>query len=167
MSLHPANYDEYLKRTQSANARPRKGLKRGRIKPRKTSKRETVEGDPEREIHDECDELIRKIVKARDNTCINSPFGCNGPRQVGHYISRSVLAVRWDLENCNLQCGLHNAAHEYDTTSYRVDLAEKYGGATVRRLERIGRENPTLDYVTLLAIRDGLREELKVRTPCE
>jgi hypothetical protein len=157
-----------MKRSQSrikpyAQLKSHKPLKRSRFKVRKFSKVSADEGASERELRDENDQLVREIIKLRDHECVNSFASLcrNRDLNVGHYVPRGVLAARWDLENCNLQCNQDNAAHEYNTNGYRIALAVKYGGDTVRRLERIKRENPHVTYVDLLTVRDELREELK------
>jgi hypothetical protein len=120
-----------------------------------------AEGSSERAIRDENDELIRKILRKRDSGCINEDCTKWSGLHPGHYISRKVLALRWLLDQVWLQCDFHNAAHNEDPKPYRRALVVKVGLDRVREIEAIGKKNPELAYVDLLAIRDELRAELK------
>lgn len=133
------------------------GLKRSRLRVRKYSKKPAEAGASLRELKDEMDGLVRTIIAARDRKCVN--FGCRETEglHVGHYIKRGVLALRWDLRNCNAQCDLHNEAHNIDPESYRDVMCFRYGAATTMDIDVLGEQNPRLTYVELVAIRDGLK----------
>jgi len=139
-----------------------KPLKRSGMKARRISKRPTVEGASERELRDEMDELIRQILRTRDEYyCI--VCGVPGEHEdlhPGHYISRKVLALRWDLRNVWPQCDQDNREHNEHPEWYRGMLVMQIGEREVCKLERIAKENPRLEYSDLISIRDGLREEL-------
>lgn len=131
------------------------------LRTRRQNKKQTVDGDLERDIRDECDELIRQILKKRDHQCISS--GCDRVRglEVGHFIKRGVLSLRWDLRNCHRQCPDCNVAHNTNRQPYREAMLFIYGKSTVLGIEQQAERNPGLQYIDLLAIRDNLREELR------
>lgn len=136
-----------------------KGLKRGTLKPRKWSKKPTEDGDSLREVRDECDALVRTIIALRDKKCVN--FDCKETENlhVGHYIKRGVLALRWDLRNCNAQCDFHNGQHNTNPKPYRNAMILRYGIGATWKVEELGQHNPRMVYTDLLDIRNGLRRE--------
>lgn len=170
--LGPKNYETALQRIKDRRngKKPisRYGLRqqpvgrRGKgIKARVASKAKTVDGAGARQVRDECDELVRRIIRLRDIYC----FVCGVPRAhselfPGHYITRKVLALRWSTVNVHAQCNVCNYDHNERPQWYRSMLVLEYDKATVERLDRIARENPHLEYSDLLEIRDGLRREL-------
>ncbi len=138
------------------------GLKSGAgIKVRRPSKRKTVDGDSERQIRDECDELVRKILLSQPLlTCFTC--GTHGELHPGHFISRKILVLRWDIEcNVKLQCNSCNQLHNENPEPYRKMLVRELGLAVVEALEAIGLRNPRLEYSDLLRIREGLRKEVE------
>lgn len=165
-------YEQALAKAQ-ANRKPRKAMSRGskgmsgrkRWCPRRVSKKATSDGDSEKLIRDECDELVRKILHLRATSRTGEIcfiVGCYQSKDlhVSHYIKRGILALRWRLDNCHLMCDSHNEQHNYNTKLYRQAMNLWYGIEKAEELERIGKENPRLEYVDLLTIRDGLRAEL-------
>lgn len=54
-----------------------------------------------------------------------------------------------------------NSDHNTSPNMYRRRLMNNYSEEFVAELDRIKQVNPELTYIELLAIRDGLREELK------
>lgn len=133
------------------------GLKRSRLRIRKFNKKPTEDGASLRELKDEMDGLVRTIIAQRDRECVN--FGCRETEglHVGHYIKRGVLALRWDLRNCNGQCDPCNEAHNTKFEPYQNAMILKYGIGITWKIEELAQQNPRLTYVELLAIRDGLR----------
>lgn len=119
--------------------------------------------DSEKAIRDECDDLVRQILRGREERfCIVCGVpGENTDLHPGHYITRKVLALRWDLRNVWPQCDFDNQAHNTNPSWYRSMLIMEIGEAEVKELERIGKENPHLFYADFLAIRDGLRVEAR------
>jgi hypothetical protein len=133
---------------------------RAGIGPRRVSKAKTVAGASERAIRDECDELTRRIV-LRDTRCCFVCGQFDVELHPGHYITRKVLALRWDVKRAvRPQCNTCNALHNERPEPYRLILVLDIGESAVREVERIGKENPRLEYSDLLEIRDGLRREL-------
>lgn len=152
--IDKARLNETISTTRS------KPLKRGgRIKPRKFNKKPTVDGDSLKDVRDECDALVRTIIALRDVKCVN--FDCRETKglHVGHYIKRGVLALRWDLRNCNAQCDPHNEAHNLNPKPYQEAMILKYGIGITWQIEDNGKESPRLEYSDMLSTRDGLRRE--------
>jgi hypothetical protein len=131
------------------------------LRARVVSKAKTVAGASERAIRDECDELTRRIV-LRDARCCFVCGQFNVELHPGHYITRKVLALRWDVKRAvRPQCNPCNAEHNERPEMYRLILVLDIGESAVREVERIGRANARLEYSDLLEIRDGLRRELE------
>lgn len=121
--------------------------------------KKTVEGDTARMIRDECDQLVREIL------ILDFCFTCGSSEEVhpGHYITRKVYALRWDMTNLRPQCNRCNSEHNLDRSRYRSRLVKDIGLSKVEELERIGRDNPRVEFSELLAIRDELREKRRLR----
>lgn len=163
MSLQPKSYEDALARKQASDARrrakPGKQMKRGgRIKSR-FNKKPSVDGDSERAIRDDCDQLVREIIKLRDSVCITCGTR-DGTLHVGHLFRRGITATRWSLTNCNGQCDSCNGLHEEEPEHYITAYKARYGAIAYEALEIHSRSRNKLQYVELLAIRNGLRSEL-------
>lgn len=140
-------------------------LHRGRQKAKRTlrarrvSKAKTVDGAGERAIRDECDELTRRIILPGICCFVCGRF--NVELHPGHYITRKVLALRWDTKrNLRPQCNDCNAYHNEHPHLYRRLLVIDIGESEVRDVERIAKLNLRLEYSDLIEIRDGLRREM-------
>ena len=71
------------------------------------------------------DEIVKKIVFARDSSCVTCPLwieikkDTRNPHQPspvmqpGHFITRGAHNVKWDLRNVYKQCRTCNLLHEY------------------------------------------------------
>jgi len=159
MRFKPKSFEEAR---QSFKPMHRSQMNRGKgIKPR-FNKRPSVDGDSGKLVREDCDELIRQIIRLRDVRC----FTCGVSRvhysliHPGHYITRKVLALRWSLANIHAQCNVCNDVHNTHPEIYRAHLVREYDEAFVLQLEFIAQQNPRVEYVDLLAIRDELRNEL-------
>ena len=76
---------------------------------------------------------LRCFVCGRETDWFNpktNPYGL----QVGHYISRSVFALRWDLENCEPVCSSCNRIHEENILPHTQALLLAYGPERVDTL---------------------------------
>lgn len=81
------------------------------------------------------DDTVREILQKRDKECCccgrqsawfhpqNNPYGL----QVGHYVSRKVYAIRWDLRNVHAQCSGCNYQHNNDPVPYTRFMLDTYG----------------------------------------
>lgn len=72
------------------------------------------------------DQLIREIIKHRDNTCCSCGKQ-DGVYQVGHYIGRRHYSIRWDLQNVHAQCPGCNLYHNVNPAPYSAFMARTYG----------------------------------------
>lgn len=129
------------------------------IRARVPSKAKTVDGDSARKIKDECDQLVREIIKLRDAGCITC--GTVNDLQVGHLFRRGIERTRWSLINNNAQCGMCNYDHELYPWRYQSCFTVRFGWAAYHALESESQQPGKFSYTELLEIRDGLRRELK------
>jgi hypothetical protein len=120
----------------------------------------------------ELDDLVREILFKTEDSCItcglklgrfhpiDNPHGL----QVGHYKSRSIYPLRWDLNNCHLQCARENYIHENDSLPYTLALIKLGGVELLEYLERIHLEyritNKTMTTVRLREIKEDLTKLL-------
>ena len=112
---------------------------------------------------DECDELIRQYLrKHRTRVCCT----CgkveteNERLQVGHWIKRGKLWVRWDLRNCNPQCASCNLRHNHYTHWYDEYMLRTYGEAQLLELCQVARSNEKISVPYLEMVRNSLKEIL-------
>lgn len=92
-----------------------------------------------------CDDLVRQIVFAKEDTCcccgsklgIFHPQDNPGGLQLGHYISRRVFPLRWDLRNCHSQCARDNFNHEHNPLPYTMYMLRTYGESLLKEFEGI------------------------------
>ena len=61
------------------------------------------------------------------------PYGL----QVGHFISRSVFALRWDFLNCDFVCSSCNRIHEDNILPHTHAMIQAYGPERVDLLNTI------------------------------
>lgn len=61
-----------------------------------------------------------------------NPRGC----QVGHYISRRVFALRWDLKNVFPQGAAENQTHQWNTLPFTNRILEVYGKERIDYLNK-------------------------------
>lgn len=97
----------------------------------------------DRGITKKLDDVVRQILHQRVKT--KKCFVCNrytdwmskenpGGLQVGHYISRSVFAVRWDLLNCEPVCSECNKRHENNILPHTMAILNTYGQERIEYL---------------------------------
>ena len=89
---------------------------------------------PRKKIIDQLDDIVRDILKLRDRVC--QMTGVTKNLQVCHYITRGVIACRWDLDNVILATGGINYfwMPKY-RTKYRDFMIKRIGLARVEQLE--------------------------------
>ena len=66
----------------------------------------------------------------------NNPYGC----QVGHYVTRSVLVLRWDEMNLFCQCAPCNRTHEDNQLPFTMAILRKLGQERLDYLDQKYRE---------------------------
>ena len=115
----------YLKRGNSV-------LKRSYIKRTGFKKRRTK---TERQVLiDQLDQLVRDILALRDKVCQMS--GATTGLNVCHFISRAVIACRWDLDNVIVATsGINNFWMPKYKTRYRDFMVKRIGLDKVEQLE--------------------------------
>lgn len=92
------------------------------------------------------DDVIRQIVLTGTQwTCCccgrisekfhpkTNPYGI----QLGHYVSRTVWPLRWDLRNCHPQCSSCNRIHEENPLKYTLFMLKTYGQPMLEEFQRI------------------------------
>lgn len=87
------------------------------------------------------DEQFRIAIRHRDlggNTGARC-FTCNHwtpahALQVGHFVGRTHLKLRWDFVNCHLQCTHCNVVRHGNLDAYAKALDAKYGQGTADML---------------------------------
>ncbi len=80
--------------------------------------------------------------------------------QCGHFIKRSNLSVRWDEENCRVQCAGCNVFKNGNYHEYTFRLLREIGEKGLKELEEKGRKMKQwrdADLVELIAV---LKEKL-------
>lgn len=123
----------------AAEKRARKAAQEAREERR--SRREALERVKTRGEHlREAQAAFNAFVRLRDAElpCISCgrPATWKGQWDCGHYRSRgSSPATRFDLSNCNKQCGPCNVYLSGNLVEYRKGLIAKVGMAEVERLE--------------------------------
>lgn len=90
------------------------------------------------------DSWFSKAVRLRDSELVNGEYLSEcitcGKRdnwksmQAGHFISRRVMALRYDEMNVNAQCVADNMFKQGDQYNYSVQLDLKYGDGTAKSL---------------------------------
>lgn len=92
------------------------------------------------------DDLIRQIVLTGDQwtcCCCGRVFSKFHPKtnphgiQLGHYISRTVWPLRWDLRNCHPQCSGCNRKHEDNPLDYTLFMLRTYGEPMLVEFKKI------------------------------
>lgn len=91
-----------------------------------------------KQVTKKLDQIIRDILKitAGENPkCFvcgkyigwfhpqENPYGL----QVGHFISRRVMPIRWDLKNIEPQCSSCNRVHNHNQLEFTARMIEEYG----------------------------------------
>lgn len=71
------------------------------------------------------DKIIWEILKETEKSCV--VCGSKEKLTPGHYITRSVYALRWDLRNVHTQCWGCNVRHEHDPLPYTRTMIRLHG----------------------------------------
>lgn len=136
----------------------RTGFKR---KPAKRRVRKLLEQKTAAQLIKPTDLAFSRYIRLRDTirigtefvgTCITCPrrlvvlhedsdgvYRWVASSQNGHFIGRGVYSLRFDEENCNLQCARCNAWLEKNEMlkRYKKALDDKYGNGTAHKLEAL------------------------------
>lgn len=68
------------------------------------------------------------------------PRDCKRGIQVGHYISRTRTALRWDLLNLFPQCSGCNISHNNNPAPFTLAIIKEHGQKRIEYLEKTARE---------------------------
>lgn len=70
----------------------------------------------------------------------------------GHYISRRILATRFNIINCNVQCPNCNVNLRGNLKEYREYLIGEYGLEKILELEKIARKPKKMSIMDIKSI---------------
>jgi len=91
-----------------------------------------------RDLKKELDTIFSIYIRMRDNgvciTCGSKTFWKY--QQNGHYVSRAVLSLRFDEQNCNTQCPACNVFKHGNMDEYALALQKKYGKDILNKLHK-------------------------------
>jgi hypothetical protein len=99
-----------------------------------------------RKLTEALDEIVRRILHSQNPypVCFvcgrhdvwfhpkTAPHGI----QVGHYISRRVYPLRWDLKNIWPQCAGDNKTHQWNTLPFTSRIIEVCGKERIEYLQK-------------------------------
>lgn len=129
-------------------------------RPSKTTERQKL-------VH-KLDDAFSEYVRLRDAdengivTCITCGDRHHWTEvECGHYILRGNMATRWELKNCNGQCGLCNSTQDGKADLHAEAIDRLYGAGTADLLEKMGREERHFAEYELQGMIDELRKEIK------
>lgn len=115
----------------------------------------TVKSERKRLIK-QLDDIVREIV-CQDHTCV-----CCGKYssviQPGHFITRSIYALRWDLRNVWPQCPGCNLRHNYDPAPYASFLIRTQGAESIDKLIEAKHQSPKVTVVRMREIKQELEQ---------
>lgn len=134
-------------------------------KPPKKRKYRKLEQKTAQQLVKEADKYFSWYIRLRDSdyvkeksewqgTCISCPnsylvaFMDRGKLHFtnyvdnGHFVSRGHKIVRYDEENCNLQCKRCNKWLSGNAVNYRLGLDAKYGAGTADKLIQLAAAHP-------------------------
>lgn len=160
--------------TRKTPLRGGKPMKRASMKAPAPKKRKTLDQKNTRELIKEADKWYSRYVRLRDSEqqtdgswagdCIDMcgrlipVLSADGKWQagsnIGHFVGRAHMALRFDDINCNLQGAFCNAWRDKISMiqGYSKGLDLKYGTGTARRLKRQAAETRKLTKAELLEI---------------
>ena len=128
------------------------------FKPKKKRKTTTERSQLIKKLDNEIRRILKKEVECF--TCGSlreeiGSYGVDGNRyglQVGHYVSRKVYALRWNLKNCQSQCTYCNGRHRFDQLDYTEAMALKHGKHIFTELKELRKTK-----ITTVMMRDILQ----------
>lgn len=122
------------RQTAKAASKPRKPLKRAKISAQSKSYRT-------QQIK-KADRIFSKYIRLRH--AVNEFARCVTCGRIdhykfmqnGHYISRRVMATRYDEQNCNVQCSYCNETLSGNLKKYKAYLERTYGAGIIIHLQQ-------------------------------
>ena len=127
---------------------------------RKTSLWKRRKPNERQQLVSELDQIIRDILKLRDKVC--QMTGAKEGLNVCHFISREVIACRWDLDNVMLATGGINCfwMTKYKTR-YRDFMVKRIGLDKVIHLEWKERKPAPIYTYNLRLLKADLLDKLE------
>lgn len=129
-----------------------------------TTKKKRKPKNERKKLVQALDDRVREILKREKDTCVccgKSGIGWFHPKdnpyglQVGHYVSRTVYALRWDLRNVHPQCSGCNYQHNNDPVPYTRFMLDKYGKEI---LDELTFKRKKVDKLSTNDLRELLKE---------
>jgi hypothetical protein len=126
-------------------------------KPKKTKKPKLLSGTKLTKALDSAIRDYFKLLYGINVTCFvtgrtlgwyhpkNNPNGC----QVGHFISRRIHRLRWDLKNVYPQSAGSNKAHNQNPAPFANAIVSQHGKERLEYLDRVSRESRGTKVSTL------------------
>ncbi len=109
-------------------------------------------------IYQDFDDILREQMKIdMPKVCItcnkwldvfhpqDNPYGL----QVGHYISRTRLATRWQRRNCHWQCARCNFLHEQNPVPYTKFMLRNYKIQGIEKLDQMSKKQVIISVAEL------------------
>lgn len=139
-------------------------------KPVKTLRKKPKVKNERKSLVRDCDSLVREILHLTETGCFicGINHGRFGPdnrvgEQAGHYKSRTIYPLRWNLKNCHLNCSGCNFRHEHDSLPFTLKMIERFGKEGLEELQQIHDEYRILSKtMTTVQIRE-IKEQLETK----
>ncbi len=101
------------------------------------------------------DKCVWEIVKSLEPTCV--VCGTRENLTPGHYVTRSVYALRWDLRNVHTQCWGCNMRHEHDPLPYTRAMIRIHGAGIFDEIESIRAKHDRFGAPALRELLENLK----------
>lgn len=153
------SYEQAIEKARKAPLKPRKvkahkvtqkparPLKRARVQSQSQSYRAT--------LIRQADRIFSLYVRRKDSVANTARCVTCGKRdhykamQNGHYISRRVMRVRFDIRNAHVQCPRCNMELGGNMKAYNLFMLEKYGLVEVESLKKLAKTGGKVTTVEL------------------
>lgn len=142
------------------------GLKSRSLSTKTSKPRKSLEEKSSAQLIKEADKYFSRRIRLRDSQRVNNEYigtciTCSKTGTVaywdeegklrfvlgwdnGHFIGRGTKILRFNEQNCNLQCSFRcNKMRSGEHEKYKGALDDKYGKGTYRGLEKIAAQYPT------------------------
>lgn len=117
--------------------------------------------NPRKKLVKDLDDIIRKIIRLRDNKCCSCGRQLEDNMQVSHYIGRRHYSLRWDLRNCHGSCPGCNLLHNHNTLPYTMFMVRTYKEGILEELERIMMNHTKFSTTQLEELLTTYQEKIK------
>lgn len=104
------------------------------------------------------DKVVWEILKETEKSCV--VCGSTEKLTPGHYVTRSVYALRWDLRNVHTQCWGCNVRHEHDPLPYTRAMIRIHGPEIFDKFDELRSTHTRFGAPALRALLDSLKAYL-------